>query len=85
MLKIAIANNKGGVAKTTSALNLMAYYAKKWYKVLGIDLDPQGNLSDSLGLDIDGLKFTAYEALKNKDVVPYITEIKKIYRLLQAI
>jgi chromosome partitioning protein len=77
MLKIAIANNKGGVAKTTSALNLMAYYAKKGYKVLGVDLDPQGNLSDSLGLDIDGLKFTAYEALKNKDIVPYITEVKK--------
>ncbi|WP_372713637.1 ParA family protein [Ilyobacter sp.] len=77
MLKIAIANNKGGVAKTTSALNLMAYYAQKGYKVLGVDLDPQGNLSDSLGINIDDLKFTAYEALKSKDVVPFITEIKE--------
>ena len=75
MLKIAIANNKGGVAKTTSALNLMAYYAKKGYKVLGIDLDPQGNLSDSFGMDLSTLKFTAYEALKNKDLKPYITEL----------
>ena len=77
MLKIAIANNKGGVAKTTSSLNLMAYYAKKGYKVLGIDLDPQGNLSDSLGIDLENLKFTAYDVLKAKDVSPYVTEVKK--------
>ncbi len=75
MLKIAIANNKGGVAKTTSAINLMAYYAKKGYKVLGIDLDPQGNLTDSLGVDTTSLEFTAYEALKNKDLVPYLTKL----------
>ena len=84
MLKIAIANNKGGVAKTTSALNLMAYYAKKGYKVLGVDLDPQGNLSDSLGIDLAALKFTAYEALKNKNISPYVSEVKKNLSLIAS-
>ncbi|MGL4968566.1 MAG: ParA family protein, partial [Fusobacteriaceae bacterium] len=68
MKKIVIANNKGGVAKTTSAMNLVGYFAKKKYRVLAIDLDPQGNLTDSFGVDIDNLASTAYEALKDKNV-----------------
>lgn len=76
MLKIAIANNKGGVAKTTTAINLMAYFALKGYKVLGVDLDPQGNMTDSFGVDMEKMEFTAYEALKNKDATPYIIKLK---------
>ncbi|MBC2849977.1 ParA family protein [Cetobacterium sp. 8H] len=68
MKKIVIANNKGGVAKTTSALNLIGYFAKKGYKVLAIDLDPQGNLTDAFGIDLENLEKTAYDALKDKDL-----------------
>ena len=46
---ITISNNKGGVAKTTTVVNLLYALARKGHKVLGIDLDPQRNLSIALG------------------------------------
>jgi chromosome partitioning protein len=52
---LAITNNKGGVAKTTSVQSLGAAFEKLGKKVLLIDLDPQGNLSSSFGLNIDDL------------------------------
>lgn len=58
MKTIVIANHKGGVAKTTTALNLAVLMAKEGSRVLACDLDPQGNLSLSLGADLQSLEST---------------------------
>lgn len=60
---IAITNQKGGVGKTTTCSALCGGLVGKGYKVLAVDLDPQGNLSFSLGIDADD-EFTIYDVLK---------------------
>ncbi|GAG29970.1 unnamed protein product, partial [marine sediment metagenome] len=63
---IAIANQKGGVGKTTTAVNLSASLAALERKILLIDMDPQGNASSGLGVDTDSLENTIYEVLLEK-------------------
>ena len=60
---IAIANQKGGVGKTTTSINLSATLAEAGQKVLTIDIDPQGNTTSGLGIDKNDLEFTTYELM----------------------
>ena len=65
---IAITNQKGGVGKTTTALSLISALHLRNYRVLGVDLDPQGSLGFSTGVDIENSE-TVYEVLKGKQPI----------------
>jgi chromosome partitioning protein len=60
---LALANQKGGVGKTTTAVNLAAYLAASGHRILLVDLDPQGNATSSIGVDKHGIERTTYDVL----------------------
>lgn len=60
---IAVANQKGGVGKTTTAINLSSCLAEAGKKILTIDMDPQGNTTSGLGLDKNSVENTVYELM----------------------
>ena len=90
---IAIANQKGGVGKTTTSINLSAALAEKGKKVLVIDTDPQGNSTSGFGIDKNDLENTIYELILEecsiqdciiKDAVPNVSVIPSNVNLAAA-
>ena len=71
---IAFANQKGGVAKTTTTLNLAAAFVEEGHRVLCVDMDPQGNLTMSQGIDPDSLEQSMF------DVLVYDLPIQEVVR-----
>ncbi len=73
MKRICVFNQKGGVGKTTTNINLCAYLAMEGYRVLTIDIDPQGNTTSGLGLDKKNLELSMYDVMTSdvsiKDVM----------------
>ena len=77
----ALVNQKGGVGKTTTAVNLGAYLAAKSQRVLLIDIDPQANATSSLGFDKHAVKSSTYNSLINATPLPQIIQLTKRVRL----
>ena len=69
---LAIANQKGGVGKTTTALNLSACLGILEQKVLLIDLDPQANATSGIGIDLKKIKHSSYQLLEHTEKVENI-------------
>jgi len=68
MRKISFVNEKGGSGKTTLTINIGAYIASRGKKVLILDMDPQGHIGKSLGLDVKRIDDTIFDALVNEDL-----------------
>ena len=75
---IAFANQKGGVAKTTTTLNLAVAFAESGHRVLCIDLDPQGNLTMSQGIDPDKVEKSLYDVLVHDMPISEIIQKREI-------
>jgi len=83
---IAIANQKGGVGKTTTAINLSACLAEAGQRVLAVDFDPQGNATSGLGLDKDDVEKTVYELMLGECTLDdcLITEVQESLDVLSS-
>jgi chromosome partitioning protein len=75
---IALANQKGGVAKTTTTLNLGVAFAEHGYKVLLVDLDPQGNLTMSQGLNPDAIERSMFDVLVHRLPIEHVIETREV-------
>ncbi|KGO14678.1 MULTISPECIES: ParA family protein [Clostridium] len=68
MKVISIFNQKGGVGKTTTSINLCSCLAMNGYKILNIDIDPQGNTTSGMGLDKNSLELSVYDVLTSDEI-----------------
>ena len=86
---IAFANQKGGVGKTTTTLNVAVAFAEEGHRVLCVDMDPQGNLTMSQGIDPDTVECSMYdvlvhhtsirEAIRKREIDVACASIESIY------
>jgi chromosome partitioning protein len=81
---VAIANQKGGVGKSTTAVNLSACVAGAGHRVLIIDLDPQGNATSGIGVDRDSIDHSIYHALLGEETMLDIVEPTSVRNLFLA-
>ncbi len=81
---IAVANQKGGVGKTTTTVNLGACLADIGYRVLVVDLDPQGNASTGLGINIRGLQASMYDVILSDVPIEDCVEASSVRNLFVA-
>jgi chromosome partitioning protein len=75
---ISFANQKGGVAKTTTTLNLAVAFKESGHRVLAVDLDPQGNLTMSQGIDPDKVENSMYDVLVDKIPISEVIQEREI-------
>lgn len=89
MKKICVFNQKGGVGKTTTNINLSSYLALEGFKVLVIDMDPQGNTTSGLGIDKSKLEHSVYDLfVNNMNINSLIIEseiVKNLYIIPSAV
>ena len=81
---MAVANQKGGVGKTTTTVNLGACLADLGYRVLVVDLDPQGNASTGLGINIRGLQASMYDVILSDVPIEDCVEASSVRNLFVA-
>ncbi|MBL4930495.1 ParA family protein [Clostridium paridis] len=83
MKTICVFNQKGGVGKTTTNINLCAYLAMEGYKILAIDIDPQGNTTSGIGIDKRTLENSMYDVLTSdtslNDVIIQCNLVENLY------